>query len=250
MEPIRGAHMETRWVYTVHPTAAGAQRAGMSTASYEAFARDAVDRDRDAQHRRQRRLASALEAGERPRLRTGRGTDLRMSIADNPVESDYGLWNLPGGEVSTAPVPDSVEGTVAVDFPTLVDGREVGGARLTFEDGEVVAFDADRNEDALAGLLETDDCACRLGELGVGTNRGIEWFTGDTSFDEKMAGTVHVALGRAYADSVDDGNERNASAVHHDVLVDLRTDGTLAVDGEALVRDGEALVRDGEFALD
>lgn len=238
LSAVQEAQMDIRWVYTAYPSAAGAQKAEMSTAAYEDFVWSAVNRDWGVQRERQAELVSILEAGDEVRIQAGEATDLRMRLGDNPLKNDYGRNNLPGGEVSTAPIPDSVEGVVAFDFPTVVGGREVRDARVTFEDGEVIDFEAATNEAALAGLFETDAGARRLGELGIGLNCGIEQFTHNTLFDEKMGGTLHVALGRAYDHSVAAGNERNESAIHRDMLVDMRTDATLTMDGKVILRDG------------
>jgi aminopeptidase len=161
-----------------------------------------------------------------------------MSVAGNPTLNDYAERNLPGGEVFTAPAPDSVAGEVHFDKPLYHQGREVTDVRLEFEDGEVVDHAAAKNEAVLTGVLETDDGARRLGELGIGMNRAIDRFTYNMLFDEKMGDTVHMALGRAYEDTVGEGNERNQSAVHVDMIVDMSEDSYIEVDGERVQEDG------------
>ncbi len=165
-------------------------------------------------------------------------TDLRFSIAGMDTYLDDGTENMPGGEVATALVVDSVEGTVAVDAPFTRGSREIEGARLTVEDGEVVDHAAERNGAALARLLDADEGARRVGEFGIGTNRGVDRFTGDVLLDEKFGGTVHLALGRAMEECVPEDREYNESRVHADVVVDTR-EGRVDVDGDPLIVDGE-----------
>ncbi|MCT9097840.1 aminopeptidase [Haloarchaeobius sp. HME9146] len=236
-QPVQEAQSETRWVFTQFPTPANAQQAEMSTAAYEDFVWNAINRDWAAQREHQQQLVDILDAGEEVHIQTG-DTDIRMRMDDNPVKNDAGEVNLPGGEVYTAPVPDSVAGTVAFDKPVLVRGQAVDGVRLTFENGEVVDFTAERNEDSLDALLDTDEGARRVGELGIGMNRGIDRFTANMLFDEKMGDTIHLALGNAYKDTVSEDGERNESAIHQDMLVDVSEDATIEVDGEVVQRDG------------
>ena len=153
--------------------------------------------------------------------------------------------NLPGGEVFTAPVPDSVEGEVLFDMPLMAQGREVTEVRLVFEDGEVTEHSADRNEDLLTEVLHTDDGARRLGELGIGMNRDIDRFTYNMLFDEKMGDTVHMAIGRAYEETVGEDRQANESAVHLDMIVDMSEESVIEVDGEVVQRDGTFRFEDG-----
>jgi aminopeptidase len=167
-----------------------------------------------------------------------------MSIAGNETLNDHGEHNLPGGEVFTAPVRDSVEGTVHFDMPVYRNGREIRGARLVFEDGRVVDHAADRNEEVLTGILDTDEGARYLGELGIGMNRSIDRFTYNMLFDEKMGDTVHMAVGNAYPETVGDDNERNESAEHVDMIVDMSESSAIEVDGEVVQRDGTFVFED------
>lgn len=145
---------------------------------------------------------------------------------------------MPSGEVFTAPVPDSVEGEVLFDKPLIHQGREMEGVYLEFEEGVVAESSAERNEEALDDLLETDEGARRLGELGIGTNREIDRFTKNMLFDEKMGETVHMALGRAYDENVGEDRERNDSAVHVDMILDT-SNGRIEFDGEVVQEDGK-----------
>lgn len=244
-QPILEERLDTRWVITQHPTRADAQRAGMSTAAWTDYVYDAICRDWETERDRQARLATRLDSGETLRVTAGAQTDLTCSIAGMASYNDDATENLPGGEVATSPVVDTVTGTVAVDFPVRRHGREMAGIRLEFEDGTVVDASADRNGAVLDGLLGTDDGARRVGEVGIGTNRGIDRVSHDMLFDEKMAGTVHIALGRAMEGCVPEGRTFNESAVHQDLLVDVRDDARLTVDGEVVLRNGTFWFEDG-----
>ncbi|MFB6142117.1 MAG: aminopeptidase, partial [Halorientalis sp.] len=172
--PILEERLSDRWTLTQHPTPANAQLAEMSTEAYENFVYDAVLKDWDEQRAFQSHMVDVLEEGEAVRIVSGDTTDVTMSVAGNHAINDTNVHNIPGGEVFTAPVPDSVEGEVLFDKPVYQEGKEVTGARLVFEDGEVVEHGADKNEAVLTSILETDPGARRLGELGIGMNRDID----------------------------------------------------------------------------
>jgi aminopeptidase len=237
-QPILAERLDTRWVMTAHPTPAAAQSAGMSTEAYADFVYDAVNRDWSEQRAFQAQMVDILDPASEVRIVSRDDTDLRMSVEGMDAGNDYGRRNMPGGEVFTSPVPDSVEGEVTFDVPTIRSGREVHDARLTFEDGEVVEHAASGNEDVLTSILETDAGARRVGELGVGMNRAIDRLTRDTLFDEKMGDTVHLALGKALEECVPDDREFNDSATHVDMLVDVSEDSRVEVDGEVVQRNG------------
>jgi aminopeptidase len=147
----------------------------------------------------------------------------------------YGEHNMPDGEFFTGPVEDSVNGEIAFSFPASYGGRTVAGVKLRFEDGKVVDASADQGEDFLVEMLDTDEGARRLGEIGIGTNYGIGTGTKEILLDEKIGGTVHMAVGMSYPET----GGSNASAVHWDMVCDLRAGGALVVDGVELQRDGK-----------
>ena len=237
-KPVQQERLSKRWCLTQYPTAGHAQLAGMSTEAYENFVWDAVSLDWDAQRDHQEQLVDLLADADEIRVRSGDETDLTMSIAGNAAINDYGEANLPGGEVFTAPVRDSVNGEAHFDMPLYRQGREIESVRLRFEDGRVVSYSAERNEDVLDGVFETDEGARYLGELGIGMNRSIDRFTYNLLVDEKMGDTVHMAVGSAYPECVGEGNEINESAEHVDMIVDMSEDSVIEVDGEAVQRDG------------
>ena len=244
-QPLLDERLSGRWCLTQHPTPAFAQLAEMSTEGYENFVYDAVLKDWDAVREHQTQLADILKNTDEIRIVSGDATDVSLSVAGNPPINDYGEANLPGGEVFTAPVVDSVEGEVLFDKPLYHQGREIEDAHLRFENGEVTGHAASKNESVLTEVLDTDEGARRLGELGIGMNRDISRFTYNMLFDEKMGDTVHMAVGRAYEDTVGGDNERNESAVHVDMIVDMSEDSRIEADGEVIQRDGRFVFEDG-----
>jgi aminopeptidase len=237
---LREARMATDWVSTVHPTRSLAQQAGMSYPAYADFVYDAVLRDWESLAGEMAQLKEILDAGDEVRI-VGEGTDLTMSIADRTAVNSaasvaYDSHNLPSGEVFTAPT--ATEGEVVFDVPMTVRGKRIENVRLEFEDGRVVDYGADQGEDVIGDVLSTDDGARRLGELGIGMNRGIDRPTDSILFDEKMAETVHLALGRAYDACLPEGETGNDSAVHVDLIRNMDEGSQLLVDGEAVQTDG------------
>jgi aminopeptidase len=238
MKPVLAERLSKRWCLTQYPASGNAQLAGMSTEGYENFVWDAVSLDWDAQREHQEQMVELLDDADEVRIVSGDETDVTMSVAGNRTINDYGEKNLPGGEVFTAPVRDSVEGEVHFDMPLYRQGREIEDVRLRFEDGRVESYSAGRNEDVLDGVFETDEGARYLGELGIGMNRAIDQFTYNMLFDEKMGDTVHMAVGTAYDECVGEENEANESAEHVDMIVDMSEDSVIEVDGEVVQRDG------------
>jgi len=241
-EGIREARLATDWVSTVHPTRSLAQQAGMSYEAYQDFVYDAVLRDWESLAEEMGRLKTLLDDGSEVRV-VGEGTDLAMSVENRTAVNSaasvaYDSHNLPSGEVFTAPA--GTEGTVTFDVPMTIRDRRVRDVRLEFADGEVVDVAAEQGEDVIAEVLDTDAGAKRLGELGVGMNRGIDRVTDNILFDEKMGGTVHMALGRAYASNFPEGYEaeQNESAVHVDLIRRMDEGSRLEIDGETVQEDG------------
>jgi aminopeptidase len=245
MRPVLDERLGKRWCLTQFPSSGHAQLAGMSSEAYENFVWDAVTLDWDEQREHQAQMVEILDGADEVRIKSGDETDVTMSVAGNPTINDYGEHNLPGGEVFTAPVRESVEGYVHFDMPLYRKGKEIEDARLRFENGRVVGHSAERNEDVLTGILETDEGARYLGELGIGMNRSIDQFTYNMLFDEKMGDTVHMAVGNAYADTVGEENERNESAEHVDMIVDMSEDSVIEVDGEVVQRNGTFVFEEG-----
>ncbi len=240
----RSAEGSHRWVYTIFPTNGYASDAEMSLAEFEDFYFRACLADDDdpltaweRQSEECKRLADWIQGREEVHV-DAPGTDLRLGIAGRTFIPCFGEHNMPDGEFFTAPIEDSVEGEVTFHLPAMISGREVEGVRLRFEGGKVVDASAERGEGFLTKMLDTDEGSRRLGELGIGTNYGIDRGTRDVLLDEKIGGTVHLAVGASYPES---GGE-NESAVHYDMVCDLRRGGRLTVDGELMQEDGRFVV--------
>jgi aminopeptidase len=178
-------------------------------------------------------------AGKREIHVTGPDTDLRVSVAGRKWINCDGANNFPDGEIFTGPVEDATEGHVRFSYPVVTDGREIHDVRLRFAGGRVVDASAARGEEFLLEALDADPGARRLGEFAFGTNFGITRFTRDILFDEKIGGTVHMAIGAGYPET---GNT-NQSAIHWDLIRDLRDGGSVDVDGEPFLRDGRYVVQ-------
>jgi aminopeptidase len=239
----RAAREELRWCYSIYPTQALAQEAEMSLAEYREFVfraglLDTPDpvaawrREGD----RQRQLIRWLEGRDRVRLR-GPDIDLEFSIQGRKFKDADGKYNFPDGEIFTGPVEASAEGWVRFSYPAIYDGQEVTNVELTFEGGRVVREAAAKGGDLLTALLNTDAGARYLGEWGIGTNYGIERFTKNMLFDEKLGGTIHLALGSSYPET----GGVNESGLHWDMLCDMN-EGEITVDGELFYKAGRPVV--------
>jgi aminopeptidase len=240
----RAAEGEYRWSLTLFPTHAYASEAGMSLSAYEDFyyrACLATDAEPLTAWQRQsdqvRRLAAWMEGKEEVHI-SAPGTDITLGIAERTFIPCVGEHNMPDGEFFTGPIEDSVNGEVSFSFPATYGGREVAGVRFRFEDGRVVDASAERGEDFLISMLDTDDGARRLGELGIGTNYGISTGTKEILLDEKIGGTIHMAIGMSYPET----GGVNDSAVHWDMVCDLRQGGSIVVDGQEIQKDGQFVV--------
>jgi aminopeptidase len=244
---IKTQRMDTDWVSTMHPTRAHAQNAGMGYGEYKDFVYDAILRDWESLADEMANMKELLDEGSEVRL-VKDDTDLTMSIEERTAVNSaasvaYDSHNLPSGEVFTA--PEETEGEVFFDVPMTHDGARIRDVHLTFEEGEVVDWSAEVGERALEDILTTDEGAKRLGELGIGMNRGIDRFTDSILFDEKMGDTVHLAVGRAYSSCLPEGEEGNQSAVHVDMITDMSEDSRMEIDGEVVQRDGTFRWEDG-----
>jgi aminopeptidase len=239
----RAAAGELRWVLSAFPTEASAQDASMSLPEYEDFVfRAAFLDDPDPVARWQEfgerldRLAAFL--GTKRELRVvAEGTDLRLLTEGRTWIPSNGRENFPDGEVFTGPVEGSVEGEIRFTYPGVFNAREVDDVKLRFEAGEVVEATATRGEDFLRGMIAMDDGARRVGEFAFGLNEAVPMFTRNTLFDEKIGGTVHLALGTAYPET----GGLNRSALHWDLVCDLRSGSEVYADGELVYRDGRFL---------
>jgi aminopeptidase len=235
---------DLHWVGTLFPTAAHAQDAEMGLAEFEDLVYDACLPDPDdpiGYWKRfsawQQRIVEWLEGKKEVHV-VGPETDLRLSIEGRPFINCDGRANMPDGEVFTSPVEGSVEGRVHYTYPAVYRGREVTNVRLWLEKGRVVKATADKGEEFLRKTLDVDEGARVPGEFAIGTNKGVTRFMRQTLFDEKINGTFHMALGA----SIPESGGTNVSAVHWDMVCDLRQGGEIRVDGELLHKDGKFVI--------
>jgi len=241
LRPVQQAMLRKRWCLTLYPTNAHAQDAEMSLREFEDFVFAATFADRDDPVGQWKKL-SAMQArlirkvrGAREVRIVGPDTDITMSVEGRKFINSDGTHNMPSGEIFTGPVETSANGYVNFDFPVCVAGREIDGVTLVFRKGRVVEASAGKNEKYLLTMLDMDPGARRLGELGIGTNRMIQRFTKNILFDEKIGGTIHLALGH----SIENTGGKNKSALHWDMIKDLRKGGAIYVDGKLFQQDGE-----------
>ncbi len=234
---------ELRWVLSAYPTNASAQDAEMSLAEYEDFSYRAAFLDNGDPVSRWRafseelhRVAEFLSPKEELRI-VAEGTDLTLAVGGRTWIPADGHENLPDGEVFTAPHETSASGEIRFTYPAVFRGRQVDDVRLRFEQGEVVEATAARGQDFLEEMIGVDEGARRVGEFAFGLNDAIPMFTRNILFDEKIGGTVHLALGTAYPEC----GGRNRSALHWDMICDLRSGSEVHADGELVYRDGRFL---------
>lgn len=232
-----GAH---RWVLTEFPCPAYAQDADMSLRDYADFVYAATYADQpdpvqcwQAIHDRQQKLVDWLRGKEQVQVR-GPNVDLTLSIAGRTFINSDGKRNMPSGEIFTGPVEDSANGWVRFTYPAIRGGREVEGVELVFKEGKVVEARAEKNEAYLLSQLDSDEGSRYLGEFAIGTNEQIQRFTKSILFDEKIGGTMHMAVGAGYPET----GSRNQSSIHWDFICDMRQNSEIWIDGELFYKNG------------
>jgi aminopeptidase len=236
----RAGRGEMHWVYTLFPTEGHAQDAEMSLEEYTDFVFNACMPDQKDPVAYWKRIAAEQDKiiawlkGKKQVHVVGPETDLTLSIEGRPFINCASHINVPDGEIFCGPVENSMNGHVYFSYPAIYLGREVTGVRLWFENGKVVKATADKNEDYLLATLDSDAGSRYVGEFAIGTNEGIRKFTGNILFDEKIGGSFHMALGASYPES----GGVNKSAIHWDMICDLRKGGEITVDGTTLYKNG------------
>ena len=240
----RAAAGEVRWNVTLFPTEAHAMEAEMSLSEYEDFYYAACLVDRDdpvgewkAIAERHERMIQWLDGRNEVHIE-GEGTDLVVEVGGRTFVPADGHYNFPDGEIFTGPIEDRTRGVVSFTYPAIFGGQVVEGIRLRFDAGRIVEASARRNEEFLIKTLDADAGARVLGEIGIGTNFGVSAFTGEILLDEKIGGTVHLAVGASYPET----GGVNQSSVHWDMVCDLRKGGRVTADGEVFLEDGEIVV--------
>lgn len=236
-----------RWNVTSFPTHAYAQDANMSISDLAEliFSAGLLNNENPLENwqnlrDRQQKMTAMLKGTRSFKVETAE-CDLVMGVEGRKICESSGAVNMPDGEIYTGPVENAVNGRIKFSFPGYYMGQVVSGIDLEFKDGVVVKASAENNEQFLMQMLDTDSGARRIGELGIGTNWGVTRFTQNLLFDEKMGGTIHLALGDSYKETLGE----NRSAIHWDILHDLRQGGRLYADKTLMIEDGEFV---GRFA--
>jgi len=240
----RGAAGTFKWVTTLYPTRGYASQADMGFIEYEDFVYKAVhalEKDPVAYWKNikqtQEKYIQALKGHERVELK-GPNVDLTLSIKDRTFVNSFGLHNMPDGEIFTGPVENSLNGWVKYTYPAVDLGVEVEGAELHFEQGKIIKSSARVREDFLKQMIATDAGSSYVGEFAFGLNKDIDRFTGHILFDEKIGGSFHMALGNGYPET----GSKNSSAIHWDLICDMRQDSEVIVDGELFYKNGEFVI--------
>jgi len=241
LRPWKDILLNKPWVLTLFPTNAFAQDAEMSLSDFEDFVYHATFSDQKNPIRcwqnlakRQDHLISQLAGAESIRI-VGPDTDITLSVKGRPFVNSAGTHNMPSGEIFTSPIENSAEGYIRYDYPVCHGGREIDGIRLVFRKGLVVEASAEKNEDFLLKMLDMDPGARRLGELGIGTNQHIQQFIKNILFDEKIGGSIHLAVGAGFPEA----GGKNKSALHWDMIKDLRKGGAIYVDSKLFQKNGK-----------
>jgi len=240
----REAKGELNWCTTLYPTDSYAQEAEMSTREFEDFVIKACHLDEEdplsywrSVHERQEKLVKFLESKGEFRI-VSEGTDLIVKTSGRKWINASGKRNFPDGEVFTSPVESGISGHIKFNMPQYYMGKEVHGAYLEFEDGLVKRADAEKGKEFLESVINTDEGSKRVGEFAFGLNYGIQRITKNILFDEKIGGTIHLALGRGF----EEAGGQNKSVVHWDMILDLRKCGEIYADGQLIYRDGHFLI--------
>ena len=240
----RAAEGSLRWVITQFPCEALAQEADMSLRDFEDFVYGATFADKEDPVKYWQEISDEHETmiswldGKKEVKVKSKHADLTLSINGRKFINSAGTNNMPSGEIFTSPVEDSVNGWIYFTYPAITAGREVEGIRLEFENGKVVKASAEKNEDYLMKMLDMDEGSRTLGEFAIGTNYGIQKFTKSILFDEKIGGSIHLAIGAGFPEA----GSKNVSAVHWDMICDMKTDSEILVDGELFYKDGQFVI--------
>lgn len=237
VRPVYDLILKKPWVSTFYPTESMAQSAGMSLDKIEAFYFQACLQDWPVIKTRLNKIKKIMDNAKKVTV-IGKKTNLTFSLIGRWSQAAAGEFNLPDGEVFAAPLDGTISGEIYFDFPSLRSGKEVKDIFLKFNEGEVVEYAASQNQDYLAQALKIDNGAGRPGEFALGANYGITKYMNNTLFDEKIGGTIHLALGMAYEEK--EGGGINKSAIHWDLVKDMRLPGSqVIIDGKTVLKDGK-----------
>ncbi len=228
---------KTRWCLLRVPNPALAHQAGVDEQTITDMFFNACFLDWPTVSQEWRRWAEVLNRGKHVRV-VGKGTDLSFSIAGRSWDVADGHLNMPDGEIATAPVESTVDGVITFDFPGVLGGRLMNDIKLRWKSGELVEATSSTHQDFLRSVVKTDPGASLIGEFAIGTNPEVKHFCKDILIDEKIGGTIHIALGRAYPKV----GGTNQSAIHWDIVKDMRQEGEIYLDGELILKNGEVLL--------
>jgi aminopeptidase len=234
---------QIKWCYTSFPTQALAQEAEMGLEEYKKFVFKSCKllesqsiESWEQLSQKQKQLCEWLNGKSTVTLR-GPNIDLKMSIEGRSFLNDDGKLNFPGGEIYTSPLENSTNGWVRFSYPVIFENREIIDVELWFENGKIIKEKASKGQAFLTEILNSDNGARRVGELGIGTNYGIQRFTKHMLFDEKIGGTIHIAVGQGFPEI----GGTNESAIHWDMLCDM-SEGEILVDGEVFFKNGKFVI--------
>ncbi|MBR9690497.1 aminopeptidase [Candidatus Woesearchaeota archaeon] len=243
-DPISKIVLKKRWVGVDYPTNALAQDAGMSLEEYEDFLFGATNQDPKKMIKKLRKVSQLLDKTKKVRI-VGKDTDITFSVKGMKSKYEYAIYNVPDGEVFTAPEKYSVEGHIKFTYPAIRAGNEVEGIRLEFEKGKIVKATAEKNEKFLKAMLDMDKGSKYLGEFGIGMNDKVTKFTKNLLFDEKIGGTIHLAIGMAYPENIKNNKKNgNDSALHWDIVKDFRREGgEIWFDNKLVQKSGKWMIK-------
>lgn len=227
----------TRWTIYHYPTNAIAQEADMALTDFRSFVFKATNINWENEHKKMINIKRRLQKADKIRI-IGKETDLTFSVKGRNFIASDGKFNMPDGEIFTAPIEKSVNGKIFFDFPAIYGGREVVDVKLEFKNGKVIKATAEKGESFLKHMLKTDKGASYLGEFGIGMNYNIKRFVKNVLFDEKIGGTIHLALGVGYKEC----GSKNKSAIHWDMIKDLRKNGEIYADKKLIYKEGRFLI--------
>jgi aminopeptidase len=225
---------KTRWTLVRVPNESFAQQAQTSYDQIEQMFFNACFLDWEREATIWDNWAKQLETGEQIRI-TGNRTDLSFSVKGRKWVPFAGINNMPDGEIATAPINESVNGTIYFEHPGVLSGRLIHGIELTWKEGKLVHASSDTEQDFFQSVISKDEGSSMIGEFAIGTNYGVDRFCNDILIDEKIGGTIHIALGRAYPEC----GGTNESSIHWDIIKDIRNEGSVTLDGRTILEQGK-----------
>jgi aminopeptidase len=228
---------KTRWCLLRVPNAALAQQAGVDEETITDMFFNSCLLNWPAVSQEWCRWAEVLNQGKQVRV-VGKGTDLSFSVEGRTWDVADGHWNMPDGEIATSPVESTLNGSIYFDYPGVLGGRLVHDIKLCWDNGKLVEASSSTNQDFLQSVVKTDAGASLIGEFAIGTNPEVKHFCKDILMDEKIDGTIHIALGRAYPKV----GGTNQSSIHWDIIKDMRQEGQIFLDGRLIYQNGKMLI--------